>query len=521
MCKGLDLEVSYEYKDRNSTLTTVQVSKYTSKVNDVTSAEYTYTYDSRGNITKITDSAGNITKYTYDDLSQLTREDNPYLNKTYLYTYDNAGNRTSKKTYTYTTGSLASLTPTSTQAYTYSTGAWGDRLSGTTYDGIGNPLTYSTYALTWSGRELVEMNRNYGQSVTSFTYNDEGIRTSKNVGGTVHAYVLNGSQIVSETWGQRMLLYLYDESGAPLGLQYRQSSYAAGVFDTFYFEKNIFGDIVAVYAENGQKIGTYTYDAWGNCTTTVASGNTTLQSTILRTYNPFRYRGYFYDTETGLYYLQSRYYNPATGRFLNPDNHDVLWATPTELTDKNLYAYCDNNPVMRTDETGEFWIQFLIGAVVGLTSEIFDFVTSGEDFTWQVAAQMAVSTFGGGLSACVGPVGGALISGMTNGLNSRLEGNTVDTAYKDAIVGTTTSLLGSGVQFLVGRTYVADFMKTASKTSLKTLANNLGYAGRNFKNISTWTGKIVIDASILFMDRPFAQLSGFVVSGGLEKLLIA
>ena len=153
-CKGLDLEVSYEYKDRNSTLTTVQVSKYTSKVNDVTSAEYTYTYDSRGNITKITDSAGNITKYTYDDLSQLTREDNPYLNKTYLYTYDNAGNRTSKKTYTYTTGSLASLTPTSTQAYTYSTGAWGDRLSGTTYDGIGNPLTYSTYALTWSGHEL-------------------------------------------------------------------------------------------------------------------------------------------------------------------------------------------------------------------------------------------------------------------------------------------------------------------------------------------------------------------------------
>lgn len=167
-CKGLNLEVSYEYKDRNSTFTTVQVSKYTSKVNGVTSAEYTYTYDSRGNITKIIDSAGNITKYTYDDLSQLTREDNPYLNKTYLYTYDNAGNRTSKKTYTYTTGSLASLTPTSTQAYTYSTGPW------------------------------------------------------------------------------------------------------------------------------------------GNCTTTVASGNTTLQSTILRTYNPFRYRGYYCDIETGLYYLQSR-----------------------------------------------------------------------------------------------------------------------------------------------------------------------------------------------------------------------
>ena len=171
---------------------------------------------------------------------------------------------------------------------------------------IGNPLTYSTYALTWSGRQLMEMNRNAGQSVLTFAYNDEGIRTSKKSGSVEHIYTLDGSRIVSETWGQRMLLYFYDESGAPLGLQYRQSSYAAGVFDTFYFEKNIFGDIVAVYAENGQKIGTYTYDAWGNCTTTVASGNTTLQSTILRTYNPFRYRGYFYDTETGLYYLQSR-----------------------------------------------------------------------------------------------------------------------------------------------------------------------------------------------------------------------
>lgn len=77
-------------------------------------------------------------------------------------------------------------------------------------------------------------------------------------------------------------------------------------FDTYYFEKNLFDDIVAVYNSSGTKIGTYTYDAWGNCTTTVASGNTTLQSTILRTYNPFRYRGYYYDIETSLYYLQSR-----------------------------------------------------------------------------------------------------------------------------------------------------------------------------------------------------------------------
>ena len=83
-----------------------------------------------------------------------------------------------------------------------------------------------------------------------------------------------------------MLVYLYDESGAPIGLQYRQSSYAAGVFDTYYFEKNIFGDIVAVYTAAGVKIGSYTYDAWGNITTTVSAGNTSIQNSVVRNYNP-------------------------------------------------------------------------------------------------------------------------------------------------------------------------------------------------------------------------------------------
>ena len=90
-------------------------------------------------------------------------------------------------------------------------------------------------------------------------------------------------------------------------------------YDTYYFEKNLQGDIIAIYTENGTKIGSYTYDAWGNCTVSTESGTTTIQKRIVRTLNPFRYRGYYYDTETGLYYLQSRYYNPQWGRFLNAD----------------------------------------------------------------------------------------------------------------------------------------------------------------------------------------------------------
>ena len=317
----------------------------------------TYTYDSSGNITRITDQSGNVTRYTYDKLGQLTREDNPYLGKTYVYAYDKAGNRTSKTTYDYTTGTLGSKTATKEYEYT------GDQLSGTTYDEIGNPKIYNGYDLTWNGRQLMVMDMNAGQFRYSFTYNDEGIRTSKTYGSTTHYYTLNGSQIVTETWvtktqdGEEIvehpnhfLVYLYDESGAPIGLQYRNKTYEKYDFDTYYFEKNLQGDIIAIYTEAGTKIGSYTYDAWGNCTCSYATGATPTQKKIVQMFNPFRYRGYYYDYDTGLYYLQSRYYNPTTGRFINADGYVNANG---DLIGFNMYAYCGNNPVMYTDRRGE------------------------------------------------------------------------------------------------------------------------------------------------------------------------
>ena len=79
------------------------------------------------------------------------------------------------------------------------------------------------------------------------------------------------------------------------------------------------GDIIGVYNSTGKKIGAYTYDAWGKCSLSGATGNTILEDKVVAFYNPFRYRGYYYDYETGFYYLQSRYYNPEWGRFLNAD----------------------------------------------------------------------------------------------------------------------------------------------------------------------------------------------------------
>ena len=97
---------------------------------------------------------------------------------------------------------------------------------------------------------------------------------------------------------------------------YRAPSYAENDFDCYFFEKNLQGDIVAIYDEECTKLCTYVYDAWGNATVTYHNSG----AATAAFYNPFRYRGYYYDTDIGYYYLQSRYYNTAWGRFLNPDS---------------------------------------------------------------------------------------------------------------------------------------------------------------------------------------------------------
>ena len=183
----------------------------------------------------------------------------------------------------------------------------------------------------------------------TFTYNAEGIRTSKIVGGSEHIYHLNGSQIVTETWGheQMVIIYLYDAEGSPIGMKYRGGNMAVGEFEEYWFEKNLQGDIVAVYDAAGNKHISYTYDAWGNFSTTYYDAYSTTSHADL---NPFRYRGYYYDSELGMYYLQSRYYDPVIGRWINADG--VIAGTNGFIQGYNVYAYCFNNPINMTDETG-------------------------------------------------------------------------------------------------------------------------------------------------------------------------
>ena len=143
---------------------------------------------------------------------------------------------------------------------------------------------------------------------------------------------------------------------------------AEGTFYTYLFEKNLQGDIIAVYNQSGTKLISYYYDAWGNFVKTTHNISGT---NVGAQYNPFTYRGYYYDTELDFYYLQSRYYDPEVGRFISPDSFDIIWATPSDLYDINLYSYCDNNPVMRVDNGGMFWDTiFDVGSLIVSVVEV-------------------------------------------------------------------------------------------------------------------------------------------------------
>ena len=246
-----------------------------------------------------------------------------------------------------------------------------------TYDAIGNPISKTntngeTVEFTWSGRELTSWySYDDGEIVKpmSFTYNADGIRTSKSYYDEVTEYVLDGSRIIAEIKnGSHIFVYIYDELGLPIGIKYRSSTTSS--YEYFFFEKNLQGDIVAIYNDSGTKIASYVYDAWGNFTKTQTSGVTysTADSYVYNN-NPFTYRGYYYDSETGLYYLQTRYYDASIGRFINADGE--MSGVGGNLIGYNLYAYGFNNPINMYDPTGEWpWLANLVGAVAAVAAAV-------------------------------------------------------------------------------------------------------------------------------------------------------
>lgn len=354
----------YTYKEPGLNKTSLQVSE----IKGFDGFNKEYSYDSMGNITKIkvinAEDANDFHEfeYTYDKLSRLKEEYNPITEQTIVYTY---GLNNNINSVTHYVGRKLSIIKTETYIYDVN---YKDQLneiqtleSGITstktitYNSNRVPTSFLGKTLGWQGRRLTSIN---GTGI-KYQYNDAGIRTSKEVNGETTNYYLIGDKVGSLSKGESSKLFFhYNERDMLVGFEYDKENY--------FYSRDLTGNITSIVDKNGLIMVEYQYDAWGRWLNQATAAKTSIGTTLL-SLNPFLYKGYIYDNETGFYYLKSRYYSPEVRRFINVDSEvgDV-----GNLENYNLFAYCINNPVMLADENGNMpkWLKVtLISLALAVT----------------------------------------------------------------------------------------------------------------------------------------------------------
>ena len=428
--------------------------------------KYEYTYDANGNVTEIKnvfDTGKNIS-YEYDSLNRLTKETNLAIGSEWRYTYDNGGNITKKEEYNPATGALRS-----SRNYGYGDTYWKDQLTswgsyGTSYfayDSSGNPTKYKGKTLTWEGKRLTK----YSASSTSnmeLSYDGSGMLigytqsdTYTDWAGAQYTNVYSremtrdGDRILTEkvtsidgallTNDVKNVKYMYDAKGAS-GMIVDGTKY--------YFRKNIFGDVVEIYNESGAKCAEYTYDAWGTC-------YLMLDTEGVGSLNPFRYRGYYFVSRIGLYYLTTRFYDYMTGRFINADVPSICFDDGLTLPEGcNLYSYCRNNPISYVDPTGHFAISTLVviimttvgvivGGVYAYDKAYNDGARDWELFGWTLLGAVIGGFIGFGIGRFLGSIASNL--GNMSSLVGTLE--SVGIAVSPTSLGQVAGVIGSFILF--------------------------------------------------------------------------
>ncbi|MDC7242808.1 MAG: hypothetical protein PQJ44_02330 [Sphaerochaetaceae bacterium] len=315
-----------------------------------------------------------------------------------------------------------------------------------TYDSQGNPTEITNFVyngtaydrayLSWSGRELTTITIMQGYSTPlyqiRYQYSDQGYRTQKAfytysgytpiLTQTID-YELIDDKVVYETDGSYGILYTYDYDGTLISFNYDSDITDQNSGSEYFYIRNQMGDITHIATSDGTVVVHYVYDAYGNIVDIDSeSGYSTLAEI-----NPYRYRGYRHDSSTNWYYLNSRYYDPEVGRFINADK---VLGQLTNYKSTNMYSYSSNNPVNYTDEDGDFWHLlggFVVGAAIGATAKIVSNIISGEKWSDGVATAAIV----GGVTGLMTAAGaGSLAIGLVAGIGTATGNQIEDCVFK-------------------------------------------------------------------------------------------
>ena len=487
---------------------------------------FTYTYDAAGNISRIVTAGTSVPKaaaskeYGYDAQGQLVSEKNG-SGTTFGYAYDTAGN-------------IRSITKdgTVTKSFGYTNPSWPDLLTSVTANGTtkdvlyegqsqtsdlpssGNPVTYyngKDYTFTWTkGRQLASATVD-GKQV-SYTYDMSGVRSGKQVyttsnqRTTTYTYTTLSGKVMRQQWETRnsddtvyqamqSLEFVYDDGNQPFAMIYNDGSTST----LYYYVLNAQGDVIALLNANGTLAASYNYGAWGNYSVHGADGKKTTDATFIGHINPLRYRGYYYDRETRLYYLQSRYYDFANCRFINADTY---LSTGQGMLGHNMFTYCGNNPVNYCDSSGRFFFT-LLGAVIGAAVGYIDAYIAGEDpikgaIAGGVSGAIAgagvdigviitASTggIGAGLAAAViiGAAGGFVGTGISNDWQFERDGESLALQYMGAtLIGGMANAISFGLGPINGE---------IAKGTVSQIVRSIGYEGMKDFTYNLVTGGII------------------------------
>ncbi len=430
-----------------------------------------YEYDDLGRVKKITDSVFGSHSFEYSDKGFLAKSD------TIDYRYDDNGNITTagSTSFEYDPVIKDRLIKVNDKTIAYGSNPL-------------NPTSYGDISYKYEGRRLISYET--ATKSISYSYNANGLRTKKTYNNITTEYYYTKNRLVGEKTPNYTLKYLYDENGLLYGFTKDNQT-------TYYYITDVYQNILGIMDNNGSIVVKYNYDAWGNHSVLDGNGNVNTSDTFIGNINPFRYKGYYYDTETQMYYCESRYYVPQWCRWLNGDSIGFL--DSEDIHGMNLFAYCNNNPVMWIDPTGHFIISTLFwiiaGAAVLTTAGV---ITYGAVNEQPVVLDFSLSA---GMGAGMGiKIGISLVLDFKNGsigfyphagVFAGIKWNTIGLSYSVGVIsnyenegdyaGPFTDIGGG---YLVGIDYCFDPTKeydVSTRASSITFGNNKGgYYGNDY-----------------------------------------